>query len=62
MINTRLQEMLAEARADVRKDEDYWTEEGQGQDTEEAEQSGYLIGYAAGLEAALDLLNAPVAS
>jgi hypothetical protein len=52
-----LKQMLKEARADVRKDNAYWERLACGQDTEEAESSGHLAGYAAGLEAALKLLE-----
>jgi hypothetical protein len=52
-----LRKMLKEARRDVRKDTEYWKRLACGQDTEEAEESGRLIGYAEGLEAALKLLE-----
>lgn len=52
-----LRRMLREAKRDVRKDEDHWTKLACGQDTEEAEESGHLIGYAEGLEAALRVLE-----
>lgn len=53
----QLRAAIAEAEQERDADEAYWTEEAIGQDTEEAEQSGYLIGYAAGLTAALKLLT-----
>lgn len=53
----RLAAMIAEARDDVRKDTEHWEELACGQDTEEAEESGRMIGYAEGLEAALKLLK-----
>lgn len=52
-----LSSMLAEARKDVQKDTDLWARLDCSQDTEEAEESGRLIGYAEGLEAALKLLD-----
>jgi hypothetical protein len=52
-----LRKMIAEARRDVREDDDYWARLACGQDTEEAEESGRLAGYAEGLEAALKLLE-----
>lgn len=52
-----LRKMLTEARRDVRKDNTYWERLACGQDTEQAEESGRLVGYAEGLEAALKLLE-----
>jgi hypothetical protein len=39
-------------------DEQHWTSLGIDQDTEEAEESGRLIGYRQGLERALELARA----
>lgn len=55
--------MLADAETDVDDDEERWAELATGQDTEEAEESGRLIGRAQGLREALQLLTgAPVAT
>lgn len=51
----QLQEEIESARRDVRTDSDHWEELACGQDTEEAEESGRLIGYQEGLEEALRL-------
>lgn len=51
----QLREEIAAARADVRRDEDYWARLACAQDTEEAEESGRLPGYLDGLERALAL-------
>lgn len=54
----RLNEEIASARRDVRADSDHWERLACGQDTEEAEESGRLIGYQEGLELALRLFEA----
>lgn len=53
----RLQEEIASARRDVRADSDRWERLACGQDTEEAEESGRLIGMQEGLELALQVYN-----
>jgi hypothetical protein len=52
-----LKKMVEEALRDVRRDNEYWTELACGQDTEQAEESGRLIGYAEGLREALRLIE-----
>jgi hypothetical protein len=52
-----LRALLEQARAEVSADAVHWEFLACGQDTEEAEESGRLIGYAEGLEAALKLLE-----
>lgn len=52
----QLRSAIADAEHERDADDVYWTEEAIGQDTEEAEESGYLVGYAAGLAAALKIL------
>lgn len=52
-----IEALLVAARKDVREDEERWAELACGQDTEEAEESGRLIGHAEGLQAALDLVK-----
>jgi hypothetical protein len=47
--------MIDQARRDVAADDGRWTRLACGQDTEEAEESGRLVGYAEGLEAALKI-------
>jgi hypothetical protein len=53
-----LRAMLEEARRERDQDEEYWAREMSGQDSEEAEESGRLCGYAEGLADALRLLDA----
>ncbi len=52
---SQLQSMIDQARRDVAADDGRWTRLACGQDTEEAEESGRLVGYAEGLEAALKI-------
>lgn len=61
MLNTlveQLEALLAAARKDVAEDDARWARLACGQDTEEAEESGRLVGHAEGLQAALDLVKA----
>lgn len=51
----RLWNEIQTARADRDRDEAHWAREACGQDTEEAESSGFLMGYAEGLERARTL-------
>lgn len=52
-----LTSLLEDARQEMLEDDAHWTREACGQDTEEAEESGRLAGYAEGLEAALKVLE-----
>ena len=60
-----LDELIEAAQHDVDTDADYWGDPegagyGMGQDTEEAEASGYLLGYLEGLQRAREALKAQV--
>lgn len=54
----RIAAALDQAIAEITDDHDYWAREACGQDSEEAEESGRLIGFADGLGEALKILDA----
>lgn len=53
-----LAEQFKLARQEREDDYEHWTRLATGQDTEEAEHSGYLSGYEDGLSVALSLFEA----
>jgi hypothetical protein len=50
-----LRAMIEQARRDVQADNERWANLACGQDSEEAEESGRLVGYLEGLEEALKM-------
>lgn len=61
IVETQLQQKLAEAEAEYQADYDKWESLASGQDTEEAEISGQLEGVVEGLNAALLIVTTEAA-
>lgn len=55
MVAGEISSLVALALSEQDADNDYWEQEGMGQDSQEAEDSGFIAGMIAGLELARDV-------